>query len=76
MQQYEKIKKDYNDLVTVSLQIKQEQIEKINKLNDLENERIQQKLRTEIEKASQPAASDINVNLNTANFLSVGPLSQ
>jgi hypothetical protein len=40
MQQYEKIKRDYNDLVAVSLQIKQDQIEKMNRLNELESESV------------------------------------
>jgi hypothetical protein len=76
MQQFDKIKKDYNDLVVQSLQFKQEQIEKINKQNELENERRQQKLKQEIEKASQPvvggpSASDVNVNL--AGYIPVGP---
>ena len=37
-QKYTQVQKDYNDLLNTSLQIKQEQIEKINKMNDLENE--------------------------------------
>jgi autophagy-related protein 16 len=76
MQQFEKVKKEYADLVTQSLQFKQEQIEKINKQNELENERRQQKLKQEIEKASQPAASDVTINLNTAGYVPVGPMNQ
>jgi hypothetical protein len=79
MAQFEKCRKEYNDLVVQSLQFKQEQIEKINRQNELENERRQQKLKQEIEKASQPtagasaSASDVNVNL--AGYIPVGSMN-
>lgn len=75
-QQYDKTKKDYNDLLTVQLQMKQDQVERMNKHNELENDRLQHRLRQEIERASQPTASDPIVNVNTSNLIPVGPVNQ
>ena len=38
MQKYEKLKDDYQQILTASLRFREEQIEKVNKLNELENE--------------------------------------
>lgn len=71
VQKYDKLKEDYQAILTASLRFREEQIEKVNKLNEMENERIQAKLKEELEKASQPTADFINVT--AGNFVSVGP---
>jgi hypothetical protein len=38
MQKYEKLKEEYNVLLTASLRFKEEQIEKVNKQNELDSE--------------------------------------
>ena len=38
LQKYDKLKEDYQQILTASLRFREEQIERINKQNDLENE--------------------------------------
>ena len=71
MQKYEKLKEDYHQILTASLRFKEEQIERVNKQNEFESERLQYKLKEELEKASQDF---VNINLNNQNVISVGPL--
>ena len=38
MQKYDKLKEDYQQILTASLRFREEQIEKVNKINELEHE--------------------------------------
>ncbi len=38
MQKYDKLKEDYQSILTASLRFREEQIEKVNKINELEHE--------------------------------------
>ena len=45
MQKYDKLKEDYQQILTASLRFREEQIEKVNKINELEHELVIQNLR-------------------------------
>ena len=38
IQKYDKLKEDYQQVLTASLRFREEQIEKVNKMNDMESE--------------------------------------
>ncbi|CAF0735433.1 unnamed protein product [Brachionus calyciflorus] len=61
LQKYDKIKEEYQQILTASLRFREEQIEKVNRLNELEAERIQMKLKEELLKA-QTDYTHINLN--------------
>lgn len=72
LQKYEKLKDDYQQILTASLRFREEQIEKINKENELVNERLHNKLREELERARE---EPVSLNPSNPSYLSVAPLN-
>nr|AWV66630.1 autophagy-related protein 16 [Brachionus rotundiformis] len=72
LQKFNKIKEEYQQILTASLRFREEQIEKVNKLNELEAERIQHRLKEELLKAQTDFT---HINLND-NLMTIGPSNQ
>nr|AWV66678.1 autophagy-related protein 16 [Brachionus koreanus] len=63
LQKFNKAKEEYQQILNASLRFREEQIEKMNKFNELEAERIQLKLKEELLKA-QTDFTHVNLNDN------------
>lgn len=72
LQKYDKLKDDYQQILTASLRFREEQIEKINKQNELDNERLQHKIRDELEKAREET---VTLTPNSPQMISVAPIN-
>jgi autophagy-related protein 16-1 len=75
LKNYNKLKDDHQQVLTASLRFREEQIETMNKLNEQETIKSRQKLKDDLEKASQPTSSTDLLNLNQYNIISVGPMN-
>ena len=60
VQKYDKLKEEYESVLSASLRFREEQIEKVNKQNELDSQRLRKKLRDELEMASKESVS-INI---------------
>lgn len=72
VQKYDKLKEEYESVLTASLRFREEQIEKVNKQNELDNQRLRKKLKDELELARE---ENININVTGAGMTSVGPIN-
>lgn len=70
VQKYDKLKEEYESVLTASLRFREEQIEKVNKQNDLDNQRLRKKLRDDLELAREET-----VNVTTGGLTSVAPIN-
>lgn len=72
VQKYDKLKEEYESVLSASLRFREEQIEKVNKQNELDNQRLRKKLRDELEMASKESVS---ISTSGTGMTSVAPIN-